>query len=118
MQIENFKVFADLVETKSFSKFKDFNEKKVVVSLRNKNKVVDSYRKLITVEAIDDNSSVLILNINYPNRGKAMIVLDELINQYNIDAIKDKNEVSQKTINFIKKKKTVKKNNKRTSKNK
>ncbi|TXD47804.1 GumC family protein, partial [Polaribacter sp. IC063] len=49
----------------------------------------------------DKNSSVLSLNLQDAVKAKAEDVLNELVGQYNLDAIKDKSIVSEKTKDFI-----------------
>ena len=73
----------------------------VIVSIRGRNKVIDSYRSRINISAVDKNSSVLNLTLQDAVKTKAEDVLNELVKQYNIDAIQDKNIVSEKTKDFI-----------------
>ncbi|MFT4646354.1 MAG: tyrosine-protein kinase Etk/Wzc, partial [Planctomycetota bacterium] len=79
----------------------DLSEKEIIVSLRGRDKVIDSYRERIKVNAVDKNSSVLTLSLQDAVKTKAEDILNELVRQYNIDAIKDKNIVSEKTKDFI-----------------
>ncbi|MGB0891409.1 MAG: GumC family protein, partial [Flavobacteriaceae bacterium] len=76
-------------------------ENKVYVSVVRRSKIIDAYRLAVSISPVNKNSSVLNLSINYPIREKAEDFLNELVTQYNLDAIKDKNEVSQKTKKFI-----------------
>ncbi|MFT4800367.1 MAG: tyrosine-protein kinase Etk/Wzc, partial [Flavobacteriaceae bacterium] len=71
------------------------------VSSLDRNKVIIGYLEGLTVGAVDKLSSVLKLFFTHPVKQKAEDFLNELVKQYNIDAIKDKNEVSQKTKVFI-----------------
>ncbi len=64
-------------------------------------RVVSSYRSRIGINPVDKNSSVLILTLEDPVKQKAEDVIDELIRQYNLDAINDKGEVAKKTSDFI-----------------
>lgn len=73
----------------------------VSVKIRPKYRVVDSYRARISITPVNKNSSVLILRLQDPVRRKAEDFLNELVRQYNIDAINDKNQVSEKTKDFI-----------------
>lgn len=63
--------------------------------------IISKYRKIINISPANKNSSVLNLSLEGPVREKAEDILDELVRQYNMDAINDKNEVSKKTIDFI-----------------
>lgn len=74
---------------------------KIRIKIRPKQKVIDSYRKRINISPVNKNSSVLSLTLIDPVVQKAEDVLNELVRQYNIDAIKDKSEVSKKTKEFI-----------------
>ena len=79
---------------------KDFN-KDILIKLNRRDKVIDAYRSRIQIATIDKNSSVLTLSLIDVSMHKAEDVLNELVKQYNIDAIKDKNLVSTKTKVFI-----------------
>jgi tyrosine-protein kinase Etk/Wzc len=80
----------------------DFKEvKKIYVSLLERKNVISGYVGGVTVSSVDKKSSVLKLGFTHPVKQKAEDFLNELVKQYNIDAIKDKNEVSQKTKIFI-----------------
>ena len=73
----------------------------VLVVVKPINDAVTNYIERIIVSAVSELSSILKLEINGANRIKAEDILDELIKQYNLDAIIDKNEVSKKTKEFI-----------------
>ena len=73
----------------------------ILVSLLERDNVISGYAGGVTVSAVDKQSSVLKLGFTHPVKQKAEDFLNELVKQYNIDAIKDKNEVSQKTKVFI-----------------
>ncbi|MDG1398811.1 MAG: polysaccharide biosynthesis tyrosine autokinase [Polaribacter sp.] len=75
--------------------------KEVFVNINQRKRVVSTYNSRINVTAVSEFSSILKLEVNDKNRLKAEHVLDELIKQYNLDAIIDKNIVSQKTKSFI-----------------
>ena len=78
----------------------DLSEKEVIISLSDRDMVIDSYKKMINVSAVDKNSSVLTLSLQDAVKTKAEDILNELVRQYNIDAIKDKNIVSEKNKGF------------------
>lgn len=75
--------------------------KNIYLSIQPKPETVDNYLDRINITTVSKNSSVLRLSINDPIVQRAEDFLDELIKQYNIDAINDKSEVSQKTRDFI-----------------
>ena len=87
-----------LIQTENF----DFKgEQKVYVTVLERNRVIDGYKSAVRISAADKNSSVLMLSFTHPIKEKAEDFLNELVTQYNLDAIKDKSEVSQKTKTFI-----------------
>lgn len=63
---------------------------------------VSTYRNSIQMEQLTPLSSVIQLTMNSPNISKSEAVLNELINQYNRDAVDDRNLVSKNTAEFIK----------------
>jgi len=82
-------------------KNKPSEKKKVIVKILRKFLVIDSYRARINISTVNKNSSVLKLTLEDAVRAKAEDVLNELVRQYNIDAINDKSQVSKKTNEFI-----------------
>jgi uncharacterized protein involved in exopolysaccharide biosynthesis len=64
-------------------------------------KAINKYLGKITIEQKETNSTVLILKIIENSIEKGQDVLNELINQYNLDAIDDKNLISKNTSDFI-----------------
>ena len=60
-----------------------------------------NYRQKLQVNLTDKNSSLIELGLQDPVRSKAQQILDQLVYQYNREAIEDKNLVSQNTANFI-----------------
>ena len=96
-------IFSDLGMFKIFNKIDKRNQdyESVTVRLFPKYQMIDSYRNRINISPVNKNSSVLILSLQDAIGEKAEDILDELVKQYNIDAVNDKNQVSQKTIEFI-----------------
>ena len=101
--------FGETVET-GFGEFEVFKNKNftgnkflqpIRVSVAPKYLVIDSYREGINIEPVNKNSSVLHLTLNGAVRKKTEDVLNEIINQYNFDAKVDKNQVAEKTKDFI-----------------
>ena len=88
------------IGTFKIDKTKDF-EQDVFIILNKRTRIVDAYRSKVTISPVNKNSSVLLLSINGTVQEKAADFLDELVRQYNIDAVNDKNEVSKKTKEFI-----------------
>ena len=63
--------------------------------------VVDNYREAVNINLTDKNSSLLELSLVDPVREKAQDILDQLILEYNQQAIEDKNLVATNTAEFI-----------------
>lgn len=74
-------------------------EIKIVV--KKLNGLINSYQSGVNISAVNKNSSVINLTLNNAVKDKAEDFLDTLILLYNEDAITDKNQVSEKTKNFI-----------------
>lgn len=62
---------------------------------------VMKYQSILQINQSDGRSSVINLSIENSNKQKAVDILDQLISEYNLDAIKDKNAVALNTIKFI-----------------
>ena len=87
-----------IVKTKYFdvNKYTD-----VFVTVTRKPSILSSYGSRLNIDFLNKNTSVLSLSLNDPVEQKAIDFLDELVRQYNLDAISDKSEVSKKTKDFI-----------------
>ena len=93
------------------SKISDFRVVKVnsneiyypelTIHFQSLNHTIDKYKSLINVKPVNVSSSVLRINLNDVVKNKAEDIVNELIEQYNKDAILDKNQVAEKTKNFI-----------------
>jgi len=81
--------------------FEEESSDEIIIRLIPRYKIIDRYRTNISISPVNKNSSVLILSLKDPVREKADDILNELVRQYNLDAIRDKNQVSEKTIQFI-----------------
>ncbi|MDB0602030.1 polysaccharide biosynthesis tyrosine autokinase [Tenacibaculum maritimum] len=86
-------------------KNKHFNSNAIGKSFKIKitslNKTIDSYLKRISIAPVNKKSSVLKISLQSVIKEKAENVLNELVSQYNEDAIRDKTQVSEKTSTFI-----------------
>ncbi|MDT0677683.1 GumC family protein [Autumnicola musiva] len=63
--------------------------------------VVGRYREKLQVNLTDKNSSLIELSLQDPVKAKAQNILDQLILEYNREAIEDKNLVARNTAEFI-----------------
>jgi tyrosine-protein kinase Etk/Wzc len=95
-EIGNFKITKNTLDKKNTNDVQD-----VLVVIEPRKRVISSYASKINITSISDNASILHLNVIDPNKKKAENILDELIRQYNLEAVIDKNMVSNKTKDFI-----------------
>ncbi|WP_372745415.1 GumC family protein [Lutibacter sp.] len=82
------------------SKIKD-NELQVVITPIKK--VVDNLKSAIQVQPVNKNASVLQLSLKSELKTKAQAILDNLVYQYNKDAVEDKSMIAKNTNVFINK---------------
>ena len=75
--------------------------KDVQVFFRERPNVVASYQSKIQVSPIDRNASVIEIVLDDPVSQKAEDILNELVYQYNKDAIEDRSMVTKNTAKFI-----------------
>lgn len=71
------------------------------VEINNMAATVAAYRQMIQIEQLTEFTSVIQLSLNSSNAAKSEAVLNELIKQYNLDALEDRNMVSRNTADFI-----------------
>jgi len=95
-EIGNFKIIKSTLKKTHTDDLQD-----VLVVIEPRKRVISWYTSTIEITMISENSSILHLNVIDPNKKKAENILDELIRQYNLDAVLDKNIVSNKTKDFI-----------------
>lgn len=75
------------------------NEELVRFSLPEE--VVANYREKLDVVLVDDKATLIEMKLQDPVKAKARDILDQLILEYNRDAIEDKNLVARNTAKFI-----------------
>ncbi|UQB68753.1 GumC family protein [Epilithonimonas zeae] len=63
--------------------------------------IVESYQKALDVDLVDKDATIIGLSMIYPNKEKAMDILNDIVRIYNDYAIVDKNTESKKTKDFI-----------------
>lgn len=73
----------------------------VLVKFSPVESVVQKYRAAVQVNLTDKNSSLLELSLQDPVKSKAQNILDQLVLEYNREAIEDKNLVARNTASFI-----------------
>lgn len=77
------------------------NNASVKVVLTSLNRLIDSYKRGVSVSPVNKKSSVVILSLKSAVKLKAEHFLDSLVSAYNRDAIYDKNLGANKTKTFI-----------------
>ncbi|WP_336094007.1 GumC family protein [Leeuwenhoekiella sp. CH_XMU1409-2] len=77
------------------------SKERVLVKIQAVAHVADTYREAVQINLIDDNATLLEFNLGSPVKQKAQDILDQLIFEYNKEAIEDKNEVAVNTAKFI-----------------
>ena len=75
--------------------------KKVFVYISPIERIIDKYNSRIIVEPLDERSRVISLSIRETIESKGIALINNLIEQYNADAIEDKNQIYVKTIDFL-----------------
>ncbi|MFO0436225.1 MAG: GumC family protein, partial [Sphingobacteriaceae bacterium] len=78
--------------------YKDLNFRVVISSAET---IVNNYLANIKVNPVNKTSNAITITLRDAVAQKAADVVDNLIKQHNLDAIADKNQVSQNTANFI-----------------
>ena len=93
--------FADLVITKKQEPTYQSFSKTTIVSFSNVEKIASVYRNNLNITQQAKSSGLIHLEMNDPVKQKARDILDQLILEYNRDAIEDKNLIAGNTANFI-----------------
>ncbi|TRO64259.1 GumC family protein [Christiangramia sabulilitoris] len=73
----------------------------ILVSFATIDGVASNYKEKLQVNLTDKNSSLIELGLEDPVREKARDILDQLVLEYNREAIEDKNLVARNTAEFI-----------------
>ncbi len=92
--------FATIIINKNPDYIKD-EDYEISISFSTIDAIASFYRKEILLNLTDKNSSLIELNLNDPVKAKARAILDQLIFEYNRQAIEDKNLVARNTAKFI-----------------
>lgn len=97
--------YVNIIITKnaSYKSFlnKDLDVNDLFLNISSTDAKVNQIQSFLNVSLVNKDATVLGLNLNYPNVNKAKKILDELVIEYNGDAINDKNSESKKTLEFI-----------------
>ncbi|WP_405377631.1 GumC family protein [Nonlabens sp. Asnod3-A02] len=103
MEDLNLLVVPDFNHSRKSTKPVDFNEswKDIFVTIKSVEQVTKSLRSKLDIVKSDKRGSVLEITLVDPVRERAEDVLNNLVDVFNEDAIKDKNQVAQNTAKFI-----------------
>ncbi|QQX76034.1 polysaccharide biosynthesis tyrosine autokinase [Aequorivita iocasae] len=82
-------------------KFEGYVNKTILVSYHSVEKVALGFQDRVNILNTDGKSNVVELSIQTQNKEKGEDFLDELVRQYNKDAVQDRNEIAKKTSAFI-----------------
>ncbi len=93
--------FAQVIFVENPLSQKGLNENATLVKFSPVEAVAGAYRKGLSVLLKEYNSSLIELGLNDPVRSKAEDILDQLVLEYNREAIADKNMVAMNTAEFI-----------------
>ncbi len=96
----NFNIEYKSIDTKLID-INELTDGNIEITITDRDATISRYISRLEIEAANDFSSVLFLTLNSPVKRKAEDFLNELVKQYNLDAIHDKNKIHIKTINFI-----------------
>ena len=100
--------FGDLIKTNfgemsitPLKKGKFEDDEEVIVQIVPFERVVNRYRNALQIQPVSKQASVLRLSLTDPVKAKAIEILDNLVAQYNNDAVEDKNLTAKNTNEFI-----------------
>jgi len=93
--------FADITVEETGIELEAGKDNSIEVHFNTLSSVVGKYREAVQVNLTDKNSSLLELSLVDPVKEKAQDILDQLILEYNRQAIEDKNLVATNTAKFI-----------------
>lgn len=75
----------------------------IIVKISPLKSVISTYLNKINIQPVNKKSSVIKLSLKDPVKAKAVVILNDLVKQYNDDAVKDKSLVAKNTNEFINK---------------
>ncbi|RMZ59320.1 polysaccharide biosynthesis tyrosine autokinase [Chryseobacterium nematophagum] len=95
--------FANIIITKNptFKIPKKTDMKNIYFSYTNFENTVINFQEALKVDLLDKDGTVIGLSVDFQSKDKAKDFLNDLVRQYNLYAISDKNIESKKTKDFI-----------------
>ncbi|HEA22189.1 MAG TPA: polysaccharide biosynthesis tyrosine autokinase [Pricia antarctica] len=91
----------DIVITPNVQVFENYKNKKLRISVNPIEDVAQSYRTRVKITNPGEFSNIVNLLLEDPIREKATKILDAVVRIYNKNAIEDKQEIADRTSNFI-----------------
>lgn len=91
----------------NLSRFNAFKDKPIVVAYRDADKLAFQYQKRIQVANAISSSNVVLISLEDALPEKAEDFINELVFQYNKDAIEDRGQIAKKTSDFIDERLTI-----------
>lgn len=91
----------DFVLTPNLDVFEAYEGKKIRISVVPIDIVADSYRSAVYISNDDEKSNILDISLQGAIPQKSKDIINELINIYNQNAIDDKQQIADRTRNFI-----------------
>lgn len=73
----------------------------LLISVSSLESKTNEYQNILNASLVNKDVTVIKLSMNYPNVDKAKRIINHLVKVYNDDAVKDKNQESEKTAKFI-----------------
>jgi len=80
---------------------KDLNTNNLQLTFSSLENKVTALQGITKVEVVNRDATVVGIQIDYPEKNKAIDIVNSLVTIYNNDAITDKNNESRKTLDFI-----------------
>jgi len=93
--------FGNIIIELNENKITEFLKKTIHVVITPLETVIDIYNNSIVVEAIDEKSDVLNISLKGNVPEKSVLIINNLIEQYNADAVEDKAKIYNKTTDFL-----------------
>ena len=84
-----------------------FIGKEIYLSVLPVMDVVEDYKSRISIGLVNKDANVISLKLNTKTKTKARDIINGLIEEYNVDAIRDKNQIYENTASFIKERLTI-----------
>ncbi|MCX2762068.1 GumC family protein [Aquimarina muelleri] len=79
-----------------------FIENEIFLSIKPVMDIVEDYKSRVSIGLVHQDANVISLSLNTTVKAKAKDILNGLVEEYNIDAANDKNQIYENTASFIK----------------